>query len=47
MFDERPSVHKLPFYTHSLYSCFINETRGASWWVVAVCWVVYGKLNPD
>lgn len=27
MFDERPSVHKLPFYTHSLYSCFINETQ--------------------
>lgn len=38
MFDEYLNVHKLPFYTHSLYSCFINETLGASWWAVAVCW---------
>lgn len=47
MFDERPNVHKLPFHRHSLCSCFINETRGASWQVVAGCWVVYRKLKPN
>lgn len=40
MFDEYQNVHKLPF---SLYSCFINETLGASWQGVEV----YRKLNTN
>ena len=45
MFDERPSVHKLPFYTHSLYSCFINETQVGCCSMLCCLWETKSRLT--